>query len=302
MSEDKYGAVSNRLEVDWYPYHQNEWFSHEDICRYFQWFEQETRKMVSRKLYHDSVELGEPRLEKQGKSFRIIDREEDELDWLNADPDNVTKIHFPYGVEDNTYFGFEDYVLIPPKSVIIVAGLSNEGKTTYCLNLMVLNMDTWKTIYFTNEMSAVGFKRRMRYFADWCELTNGTGKPKFKVITRYSNYQDVLDPDGLNIIDYLDANEQGEYYKIAPYIKGIHKKLRNGVAVIALQKPPGRSDAFGGANIRGVASLYVAIDKGKLEVVKAKDWTKDNPNGKKYSFEITHGGSMFANIKGIYEG
>ena len=161
-------------------------------------------------------------------------------------------------------------------------------------------MDNFKTIYFTNEMSAVGFKRRMRGFADWCELYND-GLPKFKVVNRYDNYQDVIDPDGLNIIDYLDANEQGEYYKIAPYLKGLHRKLRNGIAVVALQKPPGRSDAFGGTNIRGVAALYLAIDKGRLEVIKAKDWVNENPNGRKYSFDITHYGSCFENIHGIHE-
>jgi len=219
---------------------------------------------------------------------------------MSADVNNIIKLKLPYGFEDNTTFDFEKNVLIPPKSIIIVAGTSNEGKTTFLLNILVNNMDTMKCLYFTNEMSAVGFKRRMRGFADWCELTKD-GSPKFRVIMRYGNYQDVIDPDGLNFIDYLDANEQGEYYKIAPYIKGIHKKLEKGIVVIALQKPPGRLDAFGGSNIRGVAALYLSIDKGKLEVVKAKDWINENPNGRKYNFDIEHHGSMFCKIQHIYE-
>lgn len=297
---DNYGKVANKVESEWYPYHRAEWFTQRDICDYFDWREPENKHLVSQKLYNDT-KLKEAKLEKRGKTYRLIDREIDEINWVDADVDNVINLTMPYGVYDQTSFGFERNILIPPKSVIIIAGASNEGKTAYCLNLLVLNMDAFKVTYFTNEMSAIGFKRRMRGFEDWCELMNGDGEPKFRVIMRYDNYHDVLDPDGLNIIDYLDANEQGEYYKIAPYIKGIHRRLRNGVAIIALQKPPGRPDAFGGANIRGVATLYLSIDKNKLEVVKAKDWINENPNGKKYSFEIEHYGSQFSNIRGIYE-
>ena len=298
--EDSYGKVSNKIEIEWYPFHQAEWFTLRDICDFFDWKEGDTRQQVSKKLYND-VKLATPKLEKQGKTFRLVDRNADEIDWVNADVNNVISLKLPYGLQDKTEFDFEKNVLIPPKSVIIIAGTSNEGKTAFCLNLLVNNMDTMKTTYFTNEMSAVGFKRRMAPFGEWCELYDKTGQPKFRVISRYDNYQDVLTPDGLNIIDYLDANEQGEYYKIAPYIKGIHKKLRTGLAVIALQKPPGRLDAFGGANIRGVATLYLSIEKGRLEVVKAKDWVKENPNGNKYSFEITYSGSQFSNVKRIYE-
>jgi len=297
--EATYSKVSNKIEVEWYPFHQAEWFTQKDICDFFDWREPETRQQVSRKIYNDT-KLATPKLEKQGKTFRLIDSNADVMDWVTADPNDIIKLKMPYGASDLSHFDFEDDVLIPPKSIIIIAGTSNEGKTTFCLNLLVNNMDEMKIIYFTNEMSAVGFKRRILHFEDWKDLYDDSGEPKFRVITRYDNYQDVIDPDGLNIIDYLDANEQGEYYKIAPYIKGIHKKLRKGLVVVALQKPPGRADAFGGTNIRGVAALYLSIDKGMLAVIKAKDWIRENPNGKKYSFDIVYSGSQFQNIKRYY--
>ena len=300
-TDTAYGKIANRIESDFYPYHRAEWFTQKDICEFFNWKETTTKHWVSQKLYNDT-NLAEPRLEKSGKTYRIIERDIDDLDWMGADVNNVVKLKLPHGIHDNTTFDFEEHVVIPPKSIIIVAGTSNEGKTTFCLNILVLNFDNFKTIYFTNEMSAVGFKRRMSTFNEWADnLYDEAGKPKWRTVTRYANYQDVIDPEGLNIIDYLDANEQGEYYKLAPYIKGIHKKLRNGLAVIALQKPPGRDDAFGGSNIRGVAALYLSIDKGRITVVKAKDWIIENPNGNKYGFEIIHGGSMFNNIHRIYD-
>ena len=306
MPEDYYRRVSTRIESDWYPYHENEWFTQEDICKFFDWRGgegegQEIRKAVSRKLYHDYKEQVEPRLEKNGRTYRLIDKTIEELDWQGADAGQVYKLMFPYGVYDKTQFGFEDAIRIPPKGIVLIAGTSNEGKTAFCLNMVVLNMDTHKVTYFTNEYTAVGLKRRLLPFTDWHELTNGNGKPKFKSILRYDNYQDVIDPDGLNVIDYLDVNAEAEYFKLVPYIKRIQRNLKTGIAIIALQKPPNRPDAFGGFNLRGAASLYLSIDKGKLTVVKAKDWVAVNPNGKKYGFGIDRAGSIFTNIHEIYE-
>jgi len=301
MADDLYKRVSARLEADWYPYHENEWFTHTDICAFFDWKDQETRKQVSRKLFHDYKETETPKLEKRGKGYRLVDRDVEVLDWLSADTGAVFKLALPYGIFDGTRFDFEDKVVIPPKGIVLVAGVSNEGKTAFCLNMLVSNMDKYNCTYFTNEYTEIGFKRRMEGFKDWCKLTDGDGNPKFKVILRYDNYHDVVDPDGFNIIDYLDVNAEAEYYKLVPYIKRIQKALRKGIAVIALQKPPNRQDAFGGSNLRGAASLYVAIDRGKLRVVKAKDWVGENPNGKVYSFGLTHSGNVFTDIHEVYD-
>ena len=299
MQDDLYKRVSSRIDADWYPYHENEWFTHTDICAFFEWRDQETRKCVSKKLYHESSEAKPAKLEKRGKGYRIIDRSVDTLDWVSADVNAVYKLGLPYGIYDGTHFDFEENVSIPPKGIVLVAGVSNEGKTAFCLNMLVSNMDKHNVTYFTCEYTEIGFKRRMEGF-EWCELTDSDGQPKFRTVLRYDNYHDVVDPDGFNIIDYLDVNEEAEYYKLVPYIKRIQKALGAGIAIIALQKPPNRPDAFGGSNLRGAASLYVAIDKGKLRVVKAKDWTKENPNGKVYAFSLT-GGNVFGNIHEIVE-
>jgi len=301
MTQDVYGKVSSRIDADWYPYHLQEWFTQKDICDYFRWDDPDIRKAVSQKLWNDTTRKADPTLEKNNKAYRLIDKDLEELDWMNADIDKVYHLKLPYGMEDQTGFDFEKNIVIPPKGIVVVAGVSNEGKTAFVLNMLLANMDDYPCTYFTNEYTGVGFKRRMKPFEGLFEFTNSDGKPKFRTILRYDHYQDVIDPDGFNIIDYLDVNEQGEYYKLAPYMKQIQKKLKNGIAIIALQKPPNRPDAFGGTNIRSMASLYLSIDKGKLEVVKAKDWIIENPNGKKYAFNIYNQGSLFGGIHGIFE-
>ena len=44
------------------------------------------------------------------------------------------------------------------------------------------------------------------------------------------------------------------------------------------------------------------MDFGELKVIKAKDYIGENPNGKKYKFDIVEGGSMFTSVHEIFEG
>ena len=218
-----------------------------------------------------------------------------------ANPSDVYKMKFPYDINTGESFPFEDYIHIPPQGLIVVAGISNAGKTSFLLNMMMQNMDDFESFYFTSELSAVALKRRIFPFEQWYTLRNGNGKPKFKIYDRSDNYQDVIKPDGLNFIDYLDVNNEAEYFKMKPYLKRIKRALGRGIAVVALQKPPGRLDAYGGANLRGDTDLYISMDFGKLTLLKVKDWEVKNPNGKQYEFGIEPGGAMFNNIHEIIE-
>jgi len=305
MVDELYKKVSSRIEADWYPYHEGEWFTHTDICHTFQWDDPNIRKEVSKKLYHDYRELAEPKLDKMNKAYRLRDNTVEEIDWQAADVNDVYKIKMPYDVTTNVGFPFEALITIPPGGLIVVAGASNAGKTTFLLNLMLNNMDDFPdTVYFTSELSAVAMKRRLINYEPWYELTNGEGKPKFKVLDRDSNYPDVIFPHYSNafvLVDYLDVNDEAEYFKMKPYLKRIKRAMRRGVAVVALQKPPDSEDAYGGKNLRGDADLYLAMDFGQIKVIKAKDWHTENPNGKKYTFSIDYNGAIFTNIQGVYE-
>ena len=75
MASDIYAQVSSRIDTDWYPYHKEEWFTQRDICDFFEWKESETKKSVSKKLYHESKEKQPPFLRKENKAYYIIDDE-----------------------------------------------------------------------------------------------------------------------------------------------------------------------------------------------------------------------------------
>lgn len=249
--------------------------------------------------------LIEPHPKIDGK-YRYINRDAEKLDWLNADPNNTLNLRWPHDAEGNC-FGLEN-VKIYPGSVIVIAGVSNMGKTTFCIGFMLENMDDYHCIYMSNELGNEEFKARMDKY-EWVELLKEDGIPKFEAVIRYDNYQDIIQPDAINIIDYLDPGENP--YTIGIMIDQIKQKLSGGkgIALIAIQKGvttittkngvihQSKEYGVGGQFSEHRARLVLHIDMGVLWVKKCKSWHTSNPNNKRYSFEIGNHGAAFLNIK-----
>jgi hypothetical protein len=304
LTDDIYKKISSRIEADWYPYHDGEWFTHDDICRHFLWDAPDIRQTVSKKLYHDSKEMALPKLEKKNKAYRLVDHNLRIMDLKSADPNEFIDVDLPYGYEDATTFGL-DAVRLRPKAVVVVAGETNAGKSTWCLNFLILNLSRHKIFYYTNEWSEGGFKDRLQPFESWgIAIYDENGNPNFTPVDQVENYQDGIMqyPDAIHIVDYLEVNDDGEAYKIAPTIKHMQSYLKGGMLVVAIQKPFGRDYGVGGYQTKNASSLYLAIglneDKSNyLKVVKAKDWRDVDPNGKKYKFMLVDRGSKFHHIE-----
>jgi len=284
-----YAKVSARIRADFLETHRDG-FSFYDIISFFNWKETETKKAVSKWLHYESTKA-DPLLEKRNKYYIYIYKYLEPLDWTNVDLKPL-ELRWPRGIDDGTAFGFEKNVFISPGSVNIIAGVSNTGKTAFLMNFIIENMDKYSCLYMSNEFSAYGLKRRLRGF-DWVDLIDGEGKPKFTAIKRYENWHHMLLAD-INVIDYmrLDDNTQVE-----GAIKLIQEHLGNKIAFIALQKPPGRDVGYGGQPTLNAASFYLAMEKGKLKVIKVKDKEGNMYDGKTYSFGLGHYGAKFFDIQ-----
>jgi len=295
---DVYKRVTSRIECDWYPFHTDEEFTQDDICRHFQWNEPDTRHAVSQKLYNDKMKKPEPFLEKRGKAYRIIDRSLDEMDWQGADPSNVWDIILP--------FNLQKYVKIPPKGVIIIAGSSNAGKTGWMYNVITKNMYKHEIWLWNSETSLEVMKERFDLFEE--DIPN---PPPFHTNERFDNFADIIKPDAFNVIDYVDSDS--DYYNSVAEISKIYRVLKGGIAVIGLQKKSNTKDkwgniteydvGYGGEPTLKRASLYIALNPGKLKIVKGKSWVNRqlNPNGMRWTHKLVDG-CKFVNIVQEYEG
>lgn len=194
-------------------------------------------------------------------------------------------------------------VEIMPGNIIVVAGESNAGKTTLCLNIAHDNLNTlnpegpFKNVrYFSSEMQALELHRRVKAFGDPMDAWQG-----MEAVERASDFHQVIDPNGLNIIDFLEV--YNEFYLVGEWIKFIHEALQDGVCVIALQKKKGqelgRSQEISLEKPRLYLSVSEAVQKAILscKIIKAKNYTgARNPNGLEKDFRIRQMGSKIEEL------
>lgn len=219
--------------------------------------------------------------EQSGK-YRLVLSEVSTLNWQEANEANYLSIDFP--------FNLHELVRIYPKNIIVVAGAPDAGKSAYCFNFIKMNMKRWPIVYFTSEMGAEELKVRLSKFNipldEW----------QFEARERSSNFIDVIYPDWINIIDYLEITDN--FYNVADTLLGIHNKLSKGIAIVVVQKKRGAELGRGAEFSLEKPRLYLALDAGKLRIVKAKNWVNGhkNPNGLAWSFQLVNG-ATFVNIQ-----
>ena len=205
--------------------------------------------------------------------YRRIEKEETEMDFVNA-PDEVFNIHWPFEIEK--------LVEVCPKNIIVVAGSKDAGKTAFLLNTILKNMDSNRIFYFNSETGERELKKRLLKFRiplkDW----------RFTSIERDSNFADVIRPDDINIIDFLEFYD--EFYKIGLAIKEVYNKLKKGIAIIAIQKNKGRDTGLGGERSLEKARLYLSLEGGKAKIIVGKNWASEvNPVGLQRDYKLVQG-------------
>lgn len=213
--------------------------------------------------------------------FRLVDTSSPIIDIANADT-----TPFPLKMP----FGIHNMVKVHASNIVIIAGESNSGKTALCMSICNMNRHLMtkygKIRYFSSEMeNGVELKIRLEEFGDHIDW----GHVEFRF--RTDNYPDVIDPDGLNIIDYLDEGKD-EIYKMTNRIRAIGHRLRKGLVIICIQKSSTKDWGFGGEGTKNAARLYMTIsNKNILRIEKAKIWAskENNPNGQFIRFKLAKG-------------
>ena len=209
--------------------------------------------------------------------YRLIETTSETIDWVNASEDEY-HVHLPLGLSK--------IVQVLPKSIIVLAGVPNAGKSALCLETIRLNQDKLKINYFSSEMGPTKLKSRLRRFEN-VEFPTGW---KFNALYRSEGWADALTPfpDDLNIIDYVELSN--DVYIVGDILKGIFNSLKGGIAIVCLQKKYGADMGRGAEFSLEKPSLYLSVEKGKAKIIKAKEWRGEtNPNGKQMTFKLHKG-------------
>lgn len=231
-------------------------------------------------------------------TYRRVQQDAPTINWQEADPNKTIDLVFPFEIEN--------FVKVFPKSIIIVAGTKNSGKTAFLYNFIQMNMANFKIDLYNSETSPEQMHERFQ------PLDIPYPAP-FEVFERYDNFADIIDPDKVSVIDYLDVGS--EVYMVGAEIDAIFRKLRQGVAVIALQKPPPsvifvrgvkklieRDLAYGGAFTAKRAILYISLGSNQLKLLYVKTPRGHiDPNNMQFRYTVSKDGVHFENIRRYYE-
>jgi len=214
----------------------------------------------------------------QSGKYRKIEESLELIDWKNAPVDPV-KLTFPLEVHERAD--------LYPGNIVIIAGESNSGKTAMLLNLIKMNMDHWPIHYFNSEMGQTEMKKRLENFGEGVDW-------KFEAYARSDGFADVIVPDALNIVDFMECYDN--FWTIGGWIRDIHKKIGKGICIIAIQKNRGQEHGRGGEIALEKPRLYLTISRdyernvGVLKIVKAKNFHGHiNPNGMIQEFKLVNG-------------
>lgn len=237
------------------------------------------RRLVERKI-----------VEKVGHrngEWRLVENKLEIIDWKNAITDEYP-IQLPLNIHQ--------LVKLYPGNIVVLAGASNTGKTSFLLETLRLNQRKHKMRYLNSEMGASELRLRLEMFHEVCTLD----KWNFEAVERSDNFADAIDPDAFNIIDFMEIYD--DFWKLGGWIRDIHKKLNKGIAVIAIQKKTSTkkdTNDFGRGGELTIEKprLYLAMDRGKIKIVKAKIWRsrEKNPNGLIRSFKLVSGWKFLPN-------
>lgn len=257
----------------------------------------------------DLVRLGilERDLNRRGV-FRKKDSNLVEMDILGAKSEELP-IELPFGLSKE--------IEINNKEIILFMGETNTGKTTVIFNMIWSNLRTLKAEgilreksqpchngsmgirYFSSEMGPTGVRKKLLSFGkeyppeEWVKYVSS--------VERNRDFQDVIDPCGLNFIDYLEVFD-GEYFKLSSNITSIHAALHTGIAVIALQKKKGTDIGRGGEATLEKPRLALALSENKekgfatVKIVKAKHYRERNPAGLEKDFIIRRRGTKIIEV------
>jgi len=215
-----------------------------------------------------------PLIEKYGDkrgSWRTIDKTINEQRWWD-DVGEPLLLRFPLGVDQ--------HVNIFEGNVILLEGQKSAGKTAFALEFCRLNAHLFhgKALYQNVEMDDSELRKRFEAYGDVYPLSQW--RENVMIIRNSANWWDKIQPNGLNVVDYLVEYENS--YLKPRFIMQIHDKLKKGIALVLNQRDPRKPYSHGGLSVRDIPRLIISLMSHTLKLEDVKSFTSlmgRNPTG-----------------------
>lgn len=203
---------------------------------------------------------------------------------------------FPRDFNTGEQFEFAEDIVIRQGDAILIAGLSNFGKTTLIMNFLAENVDM-NPVLMGNEYTTADDKPTPRFYnrldaMSWVEWADSENIEKFTLLPVHDDYAEHVIKDRINLIDWINI-ETGEHYLIGNIINDIKKAGGDGVSIIAIQKGEGMEAGRGGQFTKDFADVELLVDRygdneTLLTIGKVKEYKK-RVTGMSWAFSIEDG-------------
>ncbi len=250
-------------------------------------------KIIRKILKKDLKNKTEILLKKDRSKANLYYVPSTEMDWIDIEA--PTEESFPLKLP----FDLDQKISIPPKSIIVIAGSFNAGKTALILNTLRLNLESsFEKLFLVSEGTGE-IKGRIKSFGDPLSLW----KDNVMIASQCDDFDTAIEnynTKGLTCIDYLEPPE-GQYYLLTSQIRNIYDCLDTGVAMIAIQKRSDHAMGRGGEGTAEKARLYMTVDYlctckrsivCALALTKVKQSLDESMQGKELHFRIERGSSL----------
>jgi len=175
--------------------------------------------------------------------------------------ENLTPIDIKFPLD------IHHYVKILQSNIVVIAGEKHSGKTAMCLSLATMNKDKKNIRYISTEFGDAELYERLSKMND---IDPDKWIKEVEFGRQYAdNLHKSIKPNDINIVDFVEV-EEGKFYMIVEQIKKIYQQLRQGIAVLAIQKKRGRDRGIGGDLSAEKARLYINLQKEKINGVLKK--------------------------------
>lgn len=216
--------------------------------------------------------------------YRYVDTKAVRMDLVNANPQNTLNIKWPFGIER--------YVRLYKGNLVILYGSKDAGKTAVAINLLKLNLGSFRLRYLNSDMGDAELRSRLEKFDD---VTIEQWQHYVDFIERSYGFADLIDPNAINIVDFLEVHK--DFFAIGEPIKEMLDKIEEGLLVVILQKNPGAELPIGKMRSLDKAKLAINLDPGKITLAVAKNWQDgitSSPKGKSWTYKLI-GGALIVN-------
>ena len=223
----------------------------------------------------------------------------------SSNHDTIFDLRWPRDYETGMEFPFAEHIVVRPGDLMVVAGVSNYGKTAVVINFLAENVDYFPCVLMGNEFTTADKKPTPRLLSrlraiDWVEWTV-EGRDKFVLLPVWGDYEEHVQKGKVNLIDWINI-ETGEHYLIGPMLEKIKRNNGDGLSIAVIQKEETKELGRGAGFTRDFADVYLTIDshgefESRLTVGKVKE-CKRRVTGRSWAFRIDDGAKI-SNVREV---